>query len=185
MLGKREGLQSFLVEKPTRQFCTSRFKEHLAMKLIMENEKLNYETPALSFEQRMSKWKHKDEWKLQAATFCIIVSRHSGTPLDSTEGENMWAVYAYIYPDHPHFGTFKKKDIFQDATRGLPLHWGCTFIKHHMNEDGKITSVQVGADYHHLYDSHYTHYKTQDDASEVFSDAQELFDHLEGLARAL
>jgi hypothetical protein len=122
-------------------------------------------------------WTHKDEWKRQGDTFCIVISRHEGTPIDFTEGIHRWAIYAYIYPKHPLFKEFDGEKMFQHATSILPLHWGCSFLRVH-NNGKEITSYQVGCDYHHLHDSHYTHYRTKDDASEVFFDADELFDFL-------
>ena len=41
--------------------------------------------------------------------------------------------------------------------------------------DGSICSIQVGADYNHLWDAHYTYLATADEANSVFVDAEELF----------
>ncbi|PRF54660.1 hypothetical protein C6Q15_28260 [Burkholderia multivorans] len=63
----------------------------------------------------------------------------------------------------------------------LPLHGGCTLLEYPMY-DGKIASVKVGADYHHLHDTRFTHYATADEARLVFEDADELFDKLQSMA---
>ena len=64
--------------------------------------------------------------------------------------------------------------MWQDATSVMPLHGGASLLEYPMYE-GKVTSVKVGADYHHLYDDDYTHYATKEDAGSVFDDAEELF----------
>ncbi|PRF08632.1 hypothetical protein C6Q07_11055 [Burkholderia multivorans] len=98
-----------------------------------------------------------------------------------SEGPHRWCVYAYIYPSHPHFASFSGPNIWQDATTVLPLHGGCTLLEYPMY-DGKIASVKVGADYHHLHDTRFTHYATADEARLVFEDADELFDKLQSMA---
>ena len=124
----------------------------------------------------MSNWTHKDEWKMTGKDFIVQVSRHSATPseYDLSEGVNRWAVYAYIYPRHPHFASFTGDDMNQDAACMMPLHCGPSFFRRHIGDDGKTCSVQVGADYHHLYDSRFTHHATKEDAGEVFGDAENL-----------
>lgn len=121
-------------------------------------------------------FKHNDEWSVHGADFLVQVTRHTVQPssFDPYEGENRWAVYAYIYPCHPHFASFVGDDMWQDAAVMMPLHGGPTYLRRH-SSDGKECSIQVGADYHHLHDQHFTHYATRDDAREVFMDAQNLF----------
>lgn len=136
-------------------------------------------TPTHSKEREEKlNWAHKDEWRVFGDNFCITITRHSGTPIDRSEGRNKWAVYAYVYPEHPLFDELKDKDMF---TTGLPFHCGGSFFQKHESE-GKITAIQVGADYNHLHDAHYTHYVTREDAGEIFEDAEELFKHLQEIA---
>jgi hypothetical protein len=123
----------------------------------------------------MSEWDHKDEWRMRGDNFMVTVTRHTVSIFEMDEGPNRWAVYAYIYPDHPHFHKFDGKSIYQDACNAMPLHAGASLVRWHKDDDGKICSVQVGADYNHLYDAHYTLAETKVDASSVFFDASKLF----------
>lgn len=120
-------------------------------------------------------WSHKDEWKAAGSSFCVVVSRHGVKPIDETEGANRWCVYAYIYPKHPHFKAFDGRDMWQEAATIMPLHSGPSFLRYHLDEDGEVTSVQVGADYNHYGDDRYTHMAARDDAIGVFHDAEALF----------
>lgn len=127
-------------------------------------------------------WVKKDIWKREGKDFSIEVSRHTTRYHDesSDEGVNRWCVYAYIYPTHPHFKKFEGDRMWQDAATALPLHCGVSFLRYHRDDDGKVTSVQVGADYHHLYDNAFTFFETKEDAYRVFSDAGELYAWLDG-----
>ncbi|MCW3676250.1 hypothetical protein [Burkholderia cenocepacia] len=128
-------------------------------------------------------YRHKDVFHRDGKGFLIEVSRHTSPVMHEfdSEGPNRWCVYAYIYPSHPHFASFSGPNIWQDATTVLPLHGGCTLLEYPMY-DGKVTSVKVGADYHHLHDTRFTHYATADEARLVFEDADELFDKLQSMA---
>lgn len=64
--------------------------------------------------------------------------------------------------------------MYQDAATELPLHAGPSFLQCHTDGNGVTTSVQVGADYNHLHDDHFTHYATAEDAMSVFLDADDL-----------
>lgn len=130
----------------------------------------------------MSDWKHKDVWKRNGKDFLVEVTRHGEkvnepAGYDSDMGHR-WCVYAYIYPKHPYFAKFKGANTWQNATREMPLHGGCSFLEYPMYE-GKVTSVKVGADYNHLNDSPYTRMTTKDEAWSVFNDAGELFEWLQ------
>lgn len=134
----------------------------------------------------MSDWAHKDEWKRHGKDFLVVVSRHSvnlAEPSSSCyddDGGNRWAIYAYIYPKHPHFAKFEGDHLWQDATN-LRMHGGCSFLRRHFRKDGEVLSIQVGADYNHLHDGMYTWLATSQDAFAVFEDAAELFDLLESM----
>lgn len=127
-------------------------------------------------------WDHKDEWRIRGRDFMVVVSRHTVNPVDYWEGPNRWAVYAYIYPKHPHFANFEGPQMFQDAAACMPLHAGPSYLRWHRDEDGNPCSVQVGADYHHLHDD-FTHIATKQDAYRIFNDAKDLFDWLQGRAQ--
>ena len=68
--------------------------------------------------------------------------------------------------------------MFQPAANDLPLHCGPTFLEYHIGQDGKVESLQVGSDYRHQGDARFSHYKTREEAWQVFQDAEELFTHL-------
>lgn len=127
------------------------------------------------------KWGYAEEWNMPGNDFMIVV-RHSRTgPLESSFcelGEHRWFVYAYIYPKHRRFLTFVGPDIFQDACNRLPLHAGASLLRYHRNDKGEVSSVQVGSDYNHLGDDHYTFLESKDEASAVFYDADRLFERL-------
>lgn len=126
-----------------------------------------------------SDWKRKEIWARRGNGFCVEVSRHEVSPDQFQErGVHRWCVYAYLYPPHPHFANFSGNDMWQDSADILPLHSGPSFLRWHRDDDGKPTSVQVGADYNHLHDADYTFYETADDARSVFNDADQLFDWL-------
>jgi hypothetical protein len=130
----------------------------------------------------MADWDHKDEWRKRGKNFLVTITRHNeAAHEDRDEGPNRWAVYAYIYPKHPHFAKFEGDQLFQQAATDMPLHGYPSFITRHRDhtKGGEVCSVQVGADYHHLHDSHFTHYATPEEAAEVFADAERLFGWLE------
>lgn len=125
----------------------------------------------------MTEWDRKEEWRKRGKDFLVVVSRHEVKTPIAFEGPHRWAVYAYIYPAHAHFAAFKGPDMWQDAT-SLGFHGGCSLLRYHHDEAGKVLSVQCGADYHHLHDDRFADMATPDAAYEVFSDADELFETL-------
>jgi len=129
-------------------------------------------------------WRHCDQWKLKGEHFLIEVVRNTveyHDPDDHIEGPNRWNVYAYIYPKHPHFSKFVGDSIFQDATRVLELHCGSSFCHGHAVPGKDVHCWQVGSDYHHLHDDHFTRISTKEDAYEVFYDAELLFTQLNNM----
>ena len=122
-----------------------------------------------------TEWDHKDEWRRRGKNFMVTVTRHSE---DYGEGPHRWAVYAYIYPEHPRFSRFNGPAMWQEAATELPMHGGPSLLRWHYDDARNPTSVQVGADYHHLCDERFTHYANAEDAARVFLDADELFDFL-------
>ena len=124
-----------------------------------------------------SKWDHKDEWRRRGKNFSVLVSRHTALA-DRETGPNRWCIYAYLYPMHPHFSVFDGHSIYQHAAEIMPLHCGASMVDFPMR-NGKITAIQVGCDYHHLYDDVYSFIETKEDACQVFEDADTLFDWLQ------
>lgn len=132
-------------------------------------------------------WSHKDAWKRIGKDFLVEITRHEIERSDFTDyddGLHRWCVYAYIYPKHPHFEKFEGGAMHQDAACALPLHCGPSYLRLHRDDDGDVTSVQVGSDYNHLHDNRFTHYATAEDAAEVFRDAERLFDVLTSMGDA-
>lgn len=97
--------------------------------------------------------------------------------LREDEGDHRWGVYAFIYPTHPRFSKFAGKDMWQPAAMGLPLHCGPSMLTWHRDNDGEVTSVEVGADYHHLYDKPFTHV-AEFVGSSIERDARKLIEFL-------
>jgi hypothetical protein len=127
----------------------------------------------------MNEWEHKDIWKKRGDNFAIEVSRHTGwrapdTNDAPTDVEHRWCVYAYIYPKHPHFAAFTDETLFQPAAVALNMHGYPSYVQKHISAEGVCTSWQVGADYSHLHDTRFSTYATQEDAWEVFGDADDL-----------
>ena len=132
----------------------------------------------------MSDWAKKDEWWRRGKNFLVVVKHHTVglSDIDPCDGGHRWNVYAFIYPDHPHFAAFKGPDMWQAAACALPLHGGPTFLQYPMF-DGKVTAVHVGCDYHHLHDDRFTRMATKEDAVKVFADADTLFNWLQERAK--
>ncbi len=123
-------------------------------------------------------WRRKEEWKRPGIDFIVTVEHFffGSETSERDDGGERWCVYAYIYPKHPRFRRFSGTGIYQDATKDLPLHSGCTYLRQHRDNDGSVTSFQVGADYNHLHDGFFTH--ERDFGGRVKSDADALFDFL-------
>jgi len=127
-----------------------------------------------------SHWDYKEEWHRLGAGFRVVVKRHQTESYrPANDGRQRWAVYAYIYPSHPIFSLFDGDDLFQMAANELPLHCGASYLHWHCDTDGQRTSVQIGSDYDHLYDERFSHYRTKEEASEVFHDAKRLYEYLD------
>ena len=128
----------------------------------------------------MNTWNHKDEWRKRGKAFLVTISHHlvGPSPDEPYESLNRWAVYAYLYSTHRLFGQFSGSDMWQRAATDMPLHGGPSLLQWHRDDDGKPTSIQVGADYSHLYDDRFCNYETAEDAQEVFADAQRLVEYL-------
>lgn len=122
----------------------------------------------------MSGWAKKQEWWLRGKDYLVTVYHSKGDA-----NENLWRVYCYIYPKHSRYESLKDLDkLFDDRLHSFPLHSGCSFIRKHFDNDGKQTSIQIGCDYNHLYDSYYLTMETEHEASIIFNDAEQLFEFL-------
>jgi len=132
-------------------------------------------------------WDLKRVWRKRGKDSFIEISCHRSEPSKmfpdifmDREGPFRWAVYAYVYPKHPHFLKFDKEGgMMQEAAGMMPLHCGASFFRAHFDEDFQITSYQVGADYHHLHDDRFTNMETPEEAFEVFNDADRLLEWLD------
>lgn len=139
----------------------------------------------------MSDWNRNESWRKLGKNFLVEVRRHEeatpehGHRYDS-EGPHRWCVYAYVYPKHPMFDGFDaSKDMWDQPS--MPGHYYVSLYRPHMDvKTLKITSHQLGWDYHHDHDERFTFMATPEDAREVFEDAQVLFDFLqaEGMKEA-
>jgi len=124
-----------------------------------------------------SKWEHKELWVRRGKNFTVEISRHRINRSGSYDGQHGWCVYAYIFPEHPHFSRFSGPDMWQEAASVLPMHGGPTYLKYH-ESSGKVTCVQTGCDYNHLHDDRFTYMDTPEKAYSVFTDADDLYDTL-------
>jgi hypothetical protein len=149
--------------------------------LFVRNSILSRESSLTNKENTVAKqdegWKRKDVWKKCSRHFTVEVTRHTEDVRDG-DGPNRWCVYAYIYPTHPRFGHFSGDSMYQSAACALPLHGGPSLLTWHVSKDGKVGSVQVGADYHHIHDTDYTFYDNAEQAGSVFFDANALYEFL-------
>lgn len=126
-------------------------------------------------------WSHRDSWIKRADSFAVEVRRWTDMRyLGYDCGEqvsrlvNVWNVYAYIYPAHPHFKNLSLllKEC-RAAANILPLHGGVTYYK--FTND----CVTIGSDYNHYGDEYHRYSSRREDATEQFDDAEELFQFLQ------
>ena len=125
-------------------------------------------------------WQHSDKWKRSGDNFMVEVSRHSRPEFSSDYSEvigenNCWCVYLYVYPKHPDFSRFDPAgDMWSQPV--YECHSYVSLFRAHRDSDGKITSFQLGWDYQHDGDSHFSECGTASEAGSVFYDASRLFD---------
>lgn len=124
-----------------------------------------------------SSWDRSENWRKRRQAFAVEV-KHWQTIETSFFGRHRWAIYAYLYKTHPRFGRFEGDSLWQPATDDLPLHGGCTYLHYHGSKRAEVDCVEVGADYMHLGDEHFTEFSTSEEAGQVFREAQALFDLL-------
>ena len=129
----------------------------------------------LAAMKKKTSWAHIDD----AGTYRVELA-HWPDGAYGERGPNRWAVYVFVYPKHPLFARFIGRDLWQEATSGLPGHSYCSFLKCHTDDDGKPCSWQAGWDYGHDTDARYSHY-TADEAGVFLYDVERMIDAMEEL----
>lgn len=124
-------------------------------------------------------WRKSETWRRSGDGFLIEVYHYTAYGQESyDDGLHRWNVYAYVHPDHPHFKKFSGSAMWQDAATAMPFHGGPSFLRWFYDDDGGPVSVKVGGDYHHLGDDHFSFMAAPLEASQVFDDADQLYDWL-------
>ena len=122
-------------------------------------------------------WDKQDVWIRRHETFSVEIVhwRTDYNPVEEGESpkNNMWNVYANIGEKHPRYALFVGDDMFQPAAEALPLHGGSTHLTKRHN--GYYLLYKVGSDYAHYRDDRFSRFSTDEEANEVFADADELF----------
>ena len=112
-------------------------------------------------------------WRYISTLFVVdVVHWH-----ETSNTAHRWNVYAYIYPGHPLFERIESEDFC--AAEFLPLHGGVSYHEWFYDFTGAVIYKKIGSDYHHAYDSRFAGYSTEDEAWEVFKDAEELIQFME------
>ena len=135
---------------------------------------------------RMGKNKHKEVWGRMGKDFYIEVVRWESMTAEEYEsmrergmafnGRFIWNIYCYLYPDHPRFNLAKEEDMCDCPINSF--HYGCTYAKRNRSIDGTVICKRYGNDYNHYGDDHFTYIEKPEDAFQIFSDADELFEEL-------
>ena len=136
----------------------------------------------------LTKYGHKEEWSRRGKNFTMQIVRWETMSEESFNkmnldigtytGRYVWNVYFYLFPKHRLFAETIEDDMNDCPVNNL--HYGCTFSRWHYNEDGEITAKQYGCDYNHYTDERFSFIKNIEDAYEIFNDAEDLFNELEG-----
>jgi len=117
-------------------------------------------------------WKKLEEWLKREKDFTVVVKHWTEEEFDTREGPHRWGVYAFIYPSHQHFKKLTGDNIFHAGAQEIPIHGGPSrFCRHWDSAGANVTSVEIGADYHHDGDRHYTF---NDTGEAVLFDADKL-----------
>jgi len=135
-------------------------------------------------DQKTQEWRKAEKWTRHGKDFAVEVYHHTAPgPETFDDGLNRWNVYAYVYPNHPHFAEFKGADMWQEAATAMPFHGGPSYLQWFMNHAGNAQIIKVGSDYHHLGDDGYTVMASPAEAWSVFNDADKLYDWLAARAQ--
>lgn len=93
----------------------------------------------------------------------------------SSSYENIWNTYIYLYEKFPGF------DNLEDRISSSPVHFvgGCTFSNfYYKKESPKPYCIKYGNDYNHIWNYQEIRQSTQDEAQQIFMDAEQLFNNL-------
>lgn len=120
-------------------------------------------------------WRYKDNGGLFVVDVVHWVDKRS-LKMSPKPLEHHWNVYVYIYPDHPMFDKIEEEHT---GSVSLPLHWGASYNRWTYDSSGSVICKKIGSDYQHIYDERFVGYSTEDEAWEVFKDAEELIQFME------
>ena len=112
-------------------------------------------------------------WRYISTFFVVDVVHWQKTPNTA----HHWNVYVYICPGHPFYERIESADFC--AGGFLPLHGGVSYHEWFYNSTGAAICKKIGSDYQHAHDSRFTGYSTEDEAWEVFKDAEVLIQFME------
>lgn len=128
-------------------------------------------------------WNPKEVWSFTDRKTFRVEVQHWVDDWKSSYGDrgpNHWNVYIYIYEGHPHFAGFNPDmDSGNAACNAYDFHGGATYFSPHYKPDKSIASYQIGCDYSHLHDDHFSHITTKDHARRVFLDAENLVRYMQ------
>lgn len=112
------------------------------------------------------KSKPKRTWKHEGRNFVVEISCH--IEAHDEHAPYRWCTYAYVYPKHPLFDSFKVHGTLFDQPYIDGAHSYTSFFKVHRKPNGDITSFQIGWDYNHHGDDWFCESEL---SGAVFSDA--------------
>lgn len=121
-------------------------------------------------------WKKKDVWTRDGEKYRVEISRHDAYGDD--DEKNRWCFYAWIYRGHWMFDRFSPEQNTWDTPHIEGGHSYPSYFQAHRNNAGEVTAYQKGWDYNHDGDYRFGGMISQEDAWEVFSDANRVFKDL-------
>lgn len=121
----------------------------------------------------MNEYRYKEEWLKREKDFSISIHRwkHIGS------NENIWNVYVHICPEHAMFDELQE----EYDCKNIEFHGGCTYVKWHRDENGKVTDKNYGCDYNHYGDDYFNDCEKLEDAHELLADVKEIMAVLKGV----
>ena len=122
-------------------------------------------------------WRYIDNGGLFTVDVVHWVDKRPLKDMSPKPLEHHWNVYIYICPGHPLFERIESEDFC--AAEFLPLHDGVSYHEWFYDSTGAVIYKKIGSDYQHAYDSRFAGYSTEDEAWEVFRDAEELIQFME------
>jgi hypothetical protein len=115
--------------------------------------------------------KHREIWSLDGKSFAVEVG-HWKMPLIG----NIWNIYVVFWSDFPQFNDMQ--DDFNGMIAPIEFHGGVTFHQFTYDSYAYCLSKKYGCDYNHAWDSRFTAASTKEEAIEVFTDANNIFETL-------